>query len=564
MIYTAPHKRCSYCGPLHIIFVRSSTEGADEILGKLLAGRTLTVFWFVAFYAIFANLPFWTASPLLGLLRNGLFCIDYVAVGVLALFLPRIFSGLLLLSFIVADLICGVSQTFYLSPLECLRSSGFLYLLSGTRVLLVGAVVVLALLLAAIAASLPVGKIRGTDRWIAAGCLVAFAGACVSVDFVAVVRGTGHLPNPFRLELPTDSVTAGYLNELWLARVPTIRLARNEIKSIAVRKRVLASETHPSLVPSASAAGVRSAGLVVDKGDREAPNLVLVLVESWGLATDSSVRNALAQSYFQSDLLARYDVSQGTVPFYGSTIPGESRELCDSKIGFHLLNASTQELQGCLPRRLAALGYQNIALHGMDGHMFNRSTWYRSIGFQEKWFRDQLRKQGLPDCAGAFTGICDAAVAQWIGRRLARREGNPHFVYWVTLNSHLPVPTPAPLADAAPCSLTPLLSQLPAFCSWFQLVSNVHQSVSKLAMTELARPTVFVVVGDHAPGFANPVIRSQFSSDVVPYVVLAPRQENQTAHRDRSASIQTDPVRSSLCSPANTCQHPAANLAGNN
>lgn len=491
-------------------------------------GRTSTLVFFVLFYAILTNLPFWSASPLLGLMRNGLFCVEYIGIGLLALFIPRAMSGILLFLVIVADLICGVSQTFYLSPGECLRSSSFLYLLSGPRIFLVGLIAALALLISVIAIRFPVARIQGVDRWIVAGCLLAFAVIPVSVDFVMVVRGTGKIPNPFRLALPTDSLKYSYLNEVWISRVPMIRLVRNEIKSIVTNDRVLASETQASLVPSASAAGVGSAVFTANKGSQDAPNVVLVLVESWGLAEDANIRNALDQPYSQPDLTSRYDVREGTVPFFGSTVPGEARELCESKIGFHLLNATAQELQGCLPTRLAAQGYYNIALHGMDGHMFNRRTWYSSIGFREQWFRDGFRQQGLPDCVGAFTGTCDAAVAQWIGHRLENQETNPAFVYWVTLNSHLPVPTPAPLPAADSCSVAPLLSQQPAFCSWYQLVSNVHHSVSQLALANLARPTVFVIVGDHAPPFSNPVLRSQFSGTVVPYVVLTPRRKEQS------------------------------------
>jgi hypothetical protein len=47
-------------------------------------------------------------------------------------------------------------------------------------------------------------------------------------------------------------------------------------------------------------------------------------------------------------------------------------------------------------------------------------------------------RQGLPDCFGAFFGTCDAAIADWIGRRLGKHD-DPYFVHWVTLNSHLPV-----------------------------------------------------------------------------------------------------------------------------
>jgi hypothetical protein len=509
----------------------NSCGGGRDPGGTILTGRARFLFCFIFFYAVLANIPFWTAGYLLGLLHNRMFCLEFALVGLVALFVPRIWAGVLLFLTIAADLICAISQTFYLSPAECLRSSSFLYLISGPRLLLVGGVIALVLLLCLIAASFPLARISKTDRWIAAACLVAFTLVCVSADFVAELRATGQVPNPFRLTLAADSVKSSYLNGFRFSRLTTIQLARNAIWSFAVSNRVLASEARPSTVPSAADMAVRSERFTAGKGSLGTPNLVLVLVESWGQATDLSIRNLLAQPYLQPDLASRYEVSQGAVPFHGSTVPGEARELCDSDTGFHLLNASAQELESCLPDRLAALGYYNIAVHGMDGHMFNRSTWYNTIGFQEKWFRDQFRREGLPDCVGAFVGTCDASIAEWIGHRLQRQGSSPDFLYWVTLNSHLPVPIPPPLRDAERCSFTPPLSQQPGFCSWYQLVSNVHHSVAKLAMADLGRPTVFVIVGDHAPPFANPAVRDQFSSVAVPYVVLTPRSNNNLARR---------------------------------
>jgi phosphoglycerol transferase MdoB-like AlkP superfamily enzyme len=167
----------------------------------------------------------------------------------------------------------------------------------------------------------------------------------------------------------------------------------------------------------------------------------------------------------------------------------------------------------------------------MGGSMFSRSTWYRTIGFQEIWFNDRFRQQGLPDCMDAFVGTCDAAIADWIKRRLEVQSADPYFVHWMTLNSHLPLLVPSILPDGAPC--LPALSLAPRtpLCSWYQLVANVHQSVSQLAMGALARPTIFVIVGDHAPPFVDTALRNRFSQTVVPYVLLLPRQENNSSSR---------------------------------
>jgi phosphoglycerol transferase MdoB-like AlkP superfamily enzyme len=319
-----------------------------------------------------------------------------------------------------------------------------------------------------------------------------------------------------------------------------------------IRTRMRASGASALAVPSATAQALESTGLTTGRDLHELPNLVLVVVESWGLAADPSLNGALVEPYFQPELLDQYDVLQGTVPFKGATVAGEARELCGSSFGYHLLNAASTELQGCLPARLAKLGYHDIAVHGLSGYMFSRSAWYGTIGFQEQWFNDRLKQQGLPDCLGAFIGTCDAAITGWIGTRLEKEDAAPYFIHWMTLNSHLPVPVPAQLPTGAPCSRDLLLSPETPLCSWYQLVANVHQSVSQLAMGRLARPTVFVIVGDHAPPFANPALRNRFSGAVVPYVVLMPRAMYHAPGRmtaQNSLSPDRDVAKSSRQTP---------------
>jgi len=46
-----------------------------------------------------------------------------------------------------------------------------------------------------------------------------------------------------------------------------------------------------------------------------------------------------------------------------------------------------------------------------------------------------------------------------------------------------------------------------------------------VALGATARPTVFVLVGDHAPPFGDPELLAEFSSTQVPYVMLTPRQQ---------------------------------------
>jgi phosphoglycerol transferase MdoB-like AlkP superfamily enzyme len=438
-----------------------------------------------------------------------------------------------------ADILWAVCNTYHIYAITALQSLGELQGISNSRILAAGGVTLVMLLVVAIAVFFPVKTIiRDSHRRRAAVCLMAFAAISLSVDCVTVVRRTGHLPGTIRnpLQLAEASGQADVLNpsrftELQIIRMPVIRLALNvainEIQ-LAQNRKLLGSFNNAALsAPSAAALAIHFATHSPGENAREMPNLVIILVESWGLASDLSVNESMLRPYSQPDLVARYEVLSGTVPFFGSTVAGEGRELCGSRIGFYLGAASARELQGCVPDRLAASGYSTLALHGMNGLIFKRRNWYSTIGFQEIWFHDGFKRQGLPDCLGAFIGTCDAAIAEWIGHRIEKPSTKPDFVWWVTLNSHLPVLVPSPVPNPASCTFSSTLSQQPALCSWYQTVANVQRSVAKLALSKSSRPTVFAIVGDHAPPFSNSVLRSQFSWNVVPYVLLVPRPDSR-------------------------------------
>jgi hypothetical protein len=378
-------------------------------------------------------------------------------------------------------------------------------------------------LIAVIVILLPSKELPKHQRRLAAACLAFFAIVTVGGEAISIARVTGHFPTLFQAGPVRDQLGSGGSNALELVRAPIVRLSRlwkKDERLIALEEK---GRTARSPVPSAMAVAINAAGIKSGEGNRELPNIVLVLVESWGLAGDASLRDAMVGAYSQPELLAKYQVLQGSVPFYGATIAGEARELCGNSIGYYLMRAPASDLKACLPQKLAALGYDRIAVHGFSSHMYVRSVWYPTIGFQEEWFHEQLKQQGLPDCNGVFVGTCDADVAAWIGRRLNTYSSHPKFIHWMTLNSHLPVPVPAQLSDAAPCSAAEGLDPDSQLCSWYQLVMNVHRSVTQLALDPLGRPTVFVIVGDHAPPFGNPSLRDRFSQSDVPYVVLVPR-----------------------------------------
>lgn len=481
---------------------------------------------FVAFYSIICNIPYWIAAREFGFSPLGVVCVTYAAVGLIALFVPRPVTLVLLLTLTTADIICGACMTYYVPLRECLQNIRVAIESSAAHPLRSLLVLIFFLLIAAMAFLMPGKDLPGKQRRIAAACLVTFAVVILWGDIVSTRLTTGYFPPPFGKAPSTDGLSASSkVRAPQLARIPLIRLKRlwewNASLSVFEEK----GRTARSPVPSATAVAFKASGIFSGQNHGELPDVVVTVVESWGVAQDSPLQKAMVAPYLEPEMLAKYQVFQGTVPFYGATVAGEARELCGNEIGYYLIRAPASDLKGCLPQRLAALGYHNIAVHGMSPLMFDRLIWYRKLGFQELYFQEDLERQGLPNCASAFLGICDADVAAWIGRRLEEDTSRPKLIHWMTLNSHLPVPVPSYLRDGAPCTADIGLQPHTALCSWYQLVENVHRSVAQLATGPLGRPTIFVIVGDHAPPFGDPDLRARFSQSDVPYVVLVPRSE---------------------------------------
>jgi Sulfatase len=530
----------------------STTVRASGWVGSMLPTRVSgNIPWvcFVTFYCIICNIPYWIAAHEFGFSPLGWFCAQYAAVGLVALFAPRFVTLIWLLVLTAADLISGACMTYHVPVRECLENIRVALESSVAHPLRSLSVLLSILLIAAIVISLPSKGLPKDQRRLAAACLVAFVVVVVGGEALSISRETGHFPIPFQTRPVRDQLGSGSSSALDLARVPIVRLSRlwkMDEKLVALEEK---GRTGRFPVPSATAVALGAAGITSGESNRQLPNVVLVLVESWGLAEDSTLRNAMVKFYSQPELLARYQVLQGAVPFYGATIAGEARELCGNSIGYYLMRAPASDLKSCLPQKLSSLGYEPIAVHGFSGHMYVRSAWYPTIGFQEQWFHEQLHEQGLSDCNGLFVGTCDADVAAWIGRRLDGDSSHPKFIHWMTLNSHLPVPVPVSLPNAEPCSAAEGLEPDSQLCSWYQLVMNVHRSVAQLALDPLGRPTVFVIVGDHAPPFGDPSLRERFSQSDVPYVVLVPRSAHNppkslSAHNEENpASGQRLPRR---------------------
>jgi phosphoglycerol transferase MdoB-like AlkP superfamily enzyme len=154
--------------------------------------------------------------------------------------------------------------------------------------------------------------------------------------------------------------------------------------------------------------------------------------------------------------------------------------------------------------------------------MFDRNHWYPRLGFTDSLFLEDLNKHPeIHDCRGFFEGACDADIARFVHSILLHHRDRPQFVYWVTLNSHLPLPPSVGVGQNLDCSANGIADV--DVCLWARLIFNVNDAIAQIASDPAIGPTEFLVVGDHGPPFWRTARRSLFSQTHVPYFRLIPR-----------------------------------------
>lgn len=260
-------------------------------------------------------------------------------------------------------------------------------------------------------------------------------------------------------------------------------------------------------------------------------NIVIVLVEAMGEPTDPQLRARLDAIWMRPALRDRYEITHGRTAFYGSTTSGTVRELCGRWGNFPEIEAADS---GCLPARLRRAGYRTRGYHGFTADFFDRERWWPLIGIDAATFGPDLIKRGARLCINVFTGACDADVPRLIGSDLVASQG-PQFVYWVTLNSHLPVIKSTTLGTERCRQFGPEKdADLPMVCRLFTLWEKAATSLTAMALRPDLPPTHILIVGDHMPPFTQQKSRLQFDPAHVPWILLRDRRARQGAATGRN------------------------------
>lgn len=246
---------------------------------------------------------------------------------------------------------------------------------------------------------------------------------------------------------------------------------------------------------------------------------MLIMVESLGAPVGNEDMERLLFARFHSPAVTnRYELSTGETTYYNSTTAGEIRELCGRWGDYY--DVMERVDKGCLPAKLAEAGYETRAYHSFTGAFFDRAKWYPNIGFQKSSFAEQLFERGARECGGVFPGACDRDVPALLAKDIKAAQ-KPQFIYWLTVNSHLPVP-PGMNLDVDRCErISPSLAEnYPMICRQFALWDQMDSAIIKGITAGDFPETDILIVGDHMPPYFDRHHRSQFAPDRVPWLLL--------------------------------------------
>lgn len=249
-------------------------------------------------------------------------------------------------------------------------------------------------------------------------------------------------------------------------------------------------------------------------------HIVVVMVESLGLPRGNAEMQRLLFAEYKNNpaIRARYDLSQGHNPYYVSTTAGEVRELCGRWGDYYDL--VDRKDNSCMPARLAKKGYATHAMHSFIGSFFERNQWYPNIGFQKTEFGPLLIERGARNCGGVFAGACDRDVPKQMADVL-KKATQPTFLYFLTVNTHLPVPPGMNLNNEDCGRISPKLEKaFPQICRQFVMWHDFNNALIQEIVAKDFPAADILVVGDHMPPYFDRYHRSQFDPAHVPWLYL--------------------------------------------
>ncbi len=330
-----------------------------------------------------------------------------------------------------------------------------------------------------------------------------------AASIVAAVVGISYLSARFRPSMVAASATP--------ALVAALALVGGEFTANAQISRGFGRALELA-APFDSA--MRRSGMEAFADRPDGRNILVVMVEGLGRYARPEHQELLLRPFRRATVTSRYEVTTGDVPFYGSTTSGEVRELCDQ--WREHTDYLRQRGRNCVPAKLAAAGYRTSAIHGFTADFYERDKWFPNIGFERALFAEDLYRPRDRQCGPVFRGMCDADLASRVAAMLKAPGEEPKFLYWLTLNTHLPIgPDEAP--DVLGCDDDGGRFGDRSVCDLTEMFLDVFERVARFATDEDMPKLDILIVGDHAPPYWKRNRRALFETGNVTWISLRDR-----------------------------------------
>jgi len=233
-------------------------------------------------------------------------------------------------------------------------------------------------------------------------------------------------------------------------------------------------------------------------------NEVLMLVESWG-EKSGTLESMVGEINRSGIKVAQY----GFVPYSGSTLNAEFRELCSKNVTLTGSVSDTESPLLCAPSYLKERGYRVFGFHGYSGRFYARNIMWKRFGIESRNFLNDA--SGRDSCRGIFVGSCDSSLIKAGLDNLDDRT--PTFVYLLTLSSHEPVWQSLLSHDATYFGTIPAVADA-------QIVARnaVSSLITQVMNKRFHACTSIYIVGDHQP--PSVAERGVFEKNRVPFIQL--------------------------------------------
>lgn len=194
-------------------------------------------------------------------------------------------------------------------------------------------------------------------------------------------------------------------------------------------------------------------------------------------------------------------------------------------------------------RTLRSHGYETIAVHGNDPGFWNRTSAFKSLGFDRFVSQADFPK----DFARSGEYMADSAMTDEIMRQL-KGDGPPRFVFAISMEAHGPydkspnvdvaerdaIAVPDGLSDAAKLQLR----------NYVYHMRHADAELGRLAdlLAKRERPTLLLFYGDHLPALTEAYDKLGFVdggnmlSQTVPYILVDSHGDGPAPQRDDVAA----------------------------